>query len=46
LIPRRPGLFFQQQKQALHLPEALAPGEKDASEIVKSIAGGKVRELV
>jgi pyruvate dehydrogenase (quinone)/pyruvate oxidase len=33
-------------KQALHLAEALVRGEKDASEIVKSIAGGKVRELV
>jgi pyruvate dehydrogenase (quinone) len=33
-------------KQALHLAEALVRGEKDAAEIVKSIAGGKVRELV
>jgi pyruvate dehydrogenase (quinone) len=33
-------------KQALRLGEALVRGEKDASEIVKSIAGGKVRELV
>jgi pyruvate dehydrogenase (quinone) len=33
-------------KQALRLAEALVRGEKDAAEIVKSIAGGKVRELV
>jgi pyruvate dehydrogenase (quinone)/pyruvate oxidase len=33
-------------KQALHLAEALARGEKDAAGIIKSIAGGKVRELV
>jgi pyruvate dehydrogenase (quinone) len=33
-------------KQALHLAEALVRGEKDAADIIKSIAGGKVRELV
>jgi pyruvate dehydrogenase (quinone) len=33
-------------KQALHLAEALVRGEKDAADIVKSIVGGKVRELV
>jgi pyruvate dehydrogenase (quinone) len=33
-------------KQALRLAEALVRGEKDAADIVKSIAGGKVRDLV
>ncbi len=33
-------------KQAMHLAEALARGEKDARAIFKDIAGEKVRELV
>lgn len=33
-------------KQALHLAEALAKGEKDRAKIVKSIAVDKVREIV
>jgi pyruvate dehydrogenase (quinone)/pyruvate oxidase len=33
-------------EQALHLAEALAKGTKDAGEIVKDIAGSKIRELV
>ena len=32
--------------QALHLAEAMVRGEKDTKDIIKSIAGGKVRELV
>jgi pyruvate dehydrogenase (quinone) len=32
--------------RALRLAEAMAPGEKDTANIIKSIAGGKVRELV
>jgi pyruvate dehydrogenase (quinone) len=32
--------------QALHLAEAMVRGEKNTADIIKSIAGGKVRELV